>query len=81
MRFGKYCCAQHCGGLKECLDTENPITEEVFNKLVQSGVYKFYAFDQRINADRYLLVDLEHNFGLPAWLHVYKEFDFNENDS
>lgn len=73
MSIGKYRVAKHCGGLKECLDTENPITKEVFEKLVSSGIYKFYAFDERINADRYLLVDLEHNYGLPGWINVYRD--------
>lgn len=63
--------AKLAGGLKECIDSELPISDSAFLLLVQSGLYEFYAFDERIDADRYLIKDIPANIGLPQWLHDY----------
>lgn len=48
------------GGLKESLETKIEITEEEFNKLLP--MYKYYAYDKRINCYRYILIDMENNY-------------------
>lgn len=68
----KYRSAYHCSTLKECLDTESNITFVTFKKLLKAKVYHFYAFDERINANRYILTDMK-DYGLPTWLHEYLE--------
>lgn len=65
--------ACHRGGLKETLETEHDIQYEIFNILVSSGIYEFYAYDERIHAMRFLICDIPHNLGLPQWLHLYEE--------
>ena len=65
--------AKHSGGLKECLETEQPITREVFEKLVFYRIYKKYCYDERIGATRYILVDMQNNPGLPTWINVYEK--------
>ena len=56
----KYYKMDHRGGLKEAIETRKEITEEEFNKLLP--LYEFYAYDKRINCNRYILKDMEHNF-------------------
>lgn len=65
--------AKECGGLKECIGTELPITDKAFIALVQSGLYDFYAYDPRIDADRYLIRDIPGNLGLPQWINDYEK--------
>lgn len=67
----KWVTAQHSGGLKECLATEQPITEKCAWALLGNHIYEFYGYDERIKADRYLLTDHTKNLGLPTWLHHY----------
>lgn len=69
----KYRTAYHRGGLKECLETEQPIEEENFMKLIKSGMYEYYGYDERIKAERFILINMEKNLGLPTWLHLYNE--------
>lgn len=63
--------AYHRGSLKECIETEKPISYDAFFKLVKSGLYVFYAYDERIKAYRYIIKDIEKNYNLPTWLHYY----------
>lgn len=63
--------AYHRSTLNECLDTERPITYRTAKMLLKLGVYKFYAYDDRIKANRYLIYEIEGNIGLPTWLHIY----------
>ena len=64
--------AEHRGGLKECIKTEGRITKEVAEKLIGSNIYKYYAYDTRIKAHRYILIDMENNIGMPTWIHLYE---------
>lgn len=63
--------ANHSGGLKECIESQMKITYVTFLKLVSSGIYEFYGYDERIKAYRYILKDMQLNIGLPVWLHYY----------
>lgn len=63
--------AYHRGGLKECLETEKEISYDALFKLANSGLYKYYAYDERIKCNRYLLIDIDKNYNLPTWLHHY----------
>lgn len=72
MKKGVFTC-KHCGGLNESIDTELPISDEVFVALVKSGVYSFYSYDERIDADRYLINDIPSNLGLPQWINDYEK--------
>lgn len=63
--------AQHSESLEECLKTEKPITKKTYIALLGTLIYKYYCYDKRINADRYILQDMEHNLGLPTWIHHY----------
>ena len=69
--------AYHSGSLQECLETESRISKKTALNLIKMGVYKFYAFDDRINANRYLLCNMDSDFGLPTWLHDYDCEDKN----
>ena len=71
-----YYLAKHTGGLKECIESEQHISSKVAQWLIEIGFYKFYAYDERIKANRYLITDLEHLYMFPSWLHEYK----NEKD-
>lgn len=64
--------AYHSGGLKECLETESRISKETALILIHNAIYTFYVYDERINADRYLLTWISKDFGLPTWLHYYE---------
>lgn len=63
-----YFTMQHSGGLDEALKTVKPISEGAFNKLKECGLYKHYCYDERIGCTRYILIDIEKNYGLPVWL-------------
>ena len=65
--------AQHRGGLDEMLKTENSLELDVAKKLIQSGIYEYYGYDERIGAHRYILHHMEFNIGLPTWINVYGE--------
>lgn len=65
--------ACHRGALDDCLETEKDLDIKVFDCLTKGGIYKFYCYDSRINADRYLIYDIVHNLGMPQWIHVYKD--------
>ena len=65
----KYACAFHAGGLDDCMKTEIKISDYMFWKLLPK--YKFYAYDEKIKADRYILKDIEKNYDSPIWLHDY----------
>ena len=68
-----YRTAQHRCGLKESLETEQPIQEKTFKILLKAKIYKFYAYDERIKANCYILnVPLDKNYGLPLWIHEYE---------
>lgn len=56
----KYYKMDHRGGLQEALETKKEITKEEFEKLLP--MYKYYAYDKRINCKRYILKDMENNF-------------------
>lgn len=58
----------HRGSLGDALTTKKEISEEVFNKLVDSGIYQFYCFDERINCSRFIICNIPENLGLPVWL-------------
>lgn len=63
----KYYKMEHRGGLKEALETRKEITKEEFEELLP--MYEPYAFDKRINCQRYILKDMENNFKKYAiWL-------------
>ena len=65
----KYYTMDTRGGLKESLATKKEITKEEFDKLLP--MYKFYAYDKRINCNRYILKDMEKNFrNYTTWLLV-----------
>ena len=63
--------AYHRGTLQECIETEGFITYHLARMLLKMGIYKFYAFDDRLNANRYILYQLDKNVGMPSWLHEY----------
>lgn len=67
----KIATAYHRSTLKDCLDTESPITYRTAKMLLKLGIYKFYAYDERIKANRYLLYQIDGNSGMPTWLHIY----------
>lgn len=67
----KIATAYHRSTLNECLDTECPITYRTAKMLLKMGIYKFYAYDDRIKANRYLLYEIDGNSGMPTWLHIY----------
>lgn len=67
----KFALAYHRGTLKECIDTEGWITYHLARMLLKANIYRFYAYDERLNANRYILYDLAHNVGMPSWLHEY----------
>lgn len=67
----KVATAYHRGSLDDCLDTEKPITMHLAKMLLKLGIYQFYAYDDRIKANRYILYQIEGNLGLPTWLHIY----------
>ena len=56
----KYYTMEHRGGLNEALETRKEITEEEFKRLLP--MYEKYAFDKRINCQRYILKNMEKNF-------------------
>ena len=68
----RYTSAYHRGSLSECLETEHEITFLAFQKLIKSKLYHFYAYDERIKANRYIIYDVKGNLGLPTWLHEYE---------
>lgn len=73
-----YKTAEHRGTLKEMLKTEKQIDERTFNVL--KGFYKFYSYDSRINANRYIIRDpMDCILRMPYWINVY-EVDLNESD-
>lgn len=65
-------------GLKEAIATEKTISKETFIRLIQSGIYRFYAYDYRIKANRYIIHDIEHNIGLPTWINDYELIETNK---
>lgn len=65
--------AEHSGGLKECLESERPVPLKTAAILIASGLYEFYTYDKRIEAARFIITDMEHNYNLPTWIHLYKE--------
>lgn len=69
----KYFTMKHCGGLKEAMQTLSPIEKTTFDKLVKEEIYIFYAYDERIKARRYILKQMEKNYGLPVWLILFDE--------
>lgn len=69
-----YRTAMHCGGLKECLETEKDINEAKFIEYYLSGKYEYYCYDNRIKAHRYLLKNMQKDhLKYPCWLHYYGE--------
>jgi len=64
----------HSGGLKEALDTEKPIKLSTAFDLIKSGIYRFYGYDDRIGAQRYILSDFDYPscVGLPTWINLYE---------
>lgn len=67
-----HCCtAYHRSTLKECLETEKPITLHLARMLLKLNIYRFYAYDERIKANRYLIYNIDGNLGMPTWLHFY----------
>ena len=62
---------EHRGSLEDALKTEKDIEIDVVKKLVSSGIYEFYGYDERIKGYRYILNHMEKNLGLPTWINVY----------
>lgn len=63
----KYYTMEHRGGLNEALETKKEISKEEFERLLP--MYEKYAFDKRINCQRYILKDMENNFrNYTIWL-------------
>lgn len=63
--------AYHRSTLKECIETEGFITYHLARILLKTKIYRFYAYDERINANRYLIYQIENNVGMPQWLYEY----------
>lgn len=68
----EYCTAEHTSGLQESIDTEKPIEKITFEKLLKADIYEFYFYDERINADVYMLKSFMGNYGLPLLIRHYK---------
>lgn len=71
-KFSTWKTAYHRATLEECLQTEREIEPENALLLVCSSAYKYYGYDERIKADRYLIQNMQKNLGLPQWIHEYK---------
>lgn len=69
----RYTSAYHRGSLKDCLSTEKTISFLTFQKLIKSKLYHFYAYDERIKANRYIIYEIPGNLGMPTWLFEYEE--------
>lgn len=67
--------AEHTGHLPTCIMSEKPISNETTEILISVGIYKYHMYDSRIEAERYILCDIDNNKGLPMWIHVYKKGD------
>lgn len=70
--------AEITGSLKRTMLTERPISEETAKKLIEAGIYKQYAWDERINSLIYILTNMAIDYGLPGFLHE-KYIDPEEN--
>lgn len=58
----KFFTRDHRGGLKESLATQKYITQKQFNKLLNTNLYEFYAYDDRVFQYLFILKDIEHEY-------------------
>lgn len=68
----EYCTAEHREDLQESINTEKPIEKITFKKLIKAEIYEYYAYDERIKADIYVVKAMMSNYGLPIWIRHYK---------
>lgn len=59
------------GSLRSCLRGRKLIFKEDFDTLIKHKIYKYYTFDERINADVYKLRDHNLNFCLPLFIGCF----------
>ncbi len=52
----------HRGGLKESLATKKYISQKDFNNLLNTNLYEFYAYDERVYQYLFILKDIENNY-------------------
>lgn len=65
----KYFVRDHCGGLKEAIETTKEITKEEFLTLLYH--YHFYAYDHRTNELLWILEGMETMFHkYHVWLGI-----------
>jgi len=67
----KYFKRDHRGGLKESLATQKYISKEQFNKLLNTNLYEFYAYDERVFQYLFILKDIEKNYkNYTVWIGI-----------
>ena len=63
----------HRGGLKESMETCIEIGIIEFNTLLYDFHYTYYCYDERINAHRFIISDMEKHIDMPTWLLIRNE--------
>lgn len=61
----------HRGGLKESLETQTYISQEQFNKLLDTNLYHFYCYDGRVYQYLFILKDMSKNYkNYTTWIGI-----------
>ena len=64
---------QHMDSLEESMKTCVEIGIIEFNYLLHKYQYKYYCYDNRINAHRFIISDMEKYIDMPTWLLIRNE--------
>ena len=67
-RYPRFFKMYHRSTLEEAMKTIKEITTYEFNYLLEKFNYKFYSYDERIKAYRFIISDMDKNYNEPTWL-------------
>lgn len=73
IKIGHYYSMEHRGGLKEALETLEPMNIKLAEILIENDFYRFYCRDERIKSDRYIINNMSENLGFPQWILIADE--------
>lgn len=68
----------HCGGLKESIETTKYITFNEWKSRFKD--YSYYGFDIRVNQLLFILDDMQNKHNIPTWLFIQLSPKVLEND-
>ena len=68
-----YYSMEHRGGLKEALETLQPMEKSLADLLIEFDFYRYYSKDKRLKAERYIINHMEYNLGFPQWILIAEE--------